>query len=40
MKKFYKVYVSGWPGAAALRAQLMEARDAETVREIVSEVRA
>jgi tRNA-dihydrouridine synthase len=36
MKKFYKVYVSGWPGAAALRAQIMTARDAQTVRMIVS----
>lgn len=37
MKKFYKVYVSGWDGAAHLRAKLMEAHDAETVRSIVAE---
>lgn len=37
MKKFYKVYVSGWPGAAHLRAQLMEQKSAEQVRAIVSE---
>jgi len=37
MKKFYKVYVSGWPGAAALRAEIMEARDAQAVRKIVTE---
>jgi tRNA-dihydrouridine synthase len=36
MKKFYKVYVSGWPGAAALRAQIMECRTPESVREIVN----
>ena len=37
MKKFYKVYVSGWPGAAHLRAQLMEQKSAQQVRTIVSE---
>ncbi|MCC6934273.1 MAG: tRNA-dihydrouridine synthase [Candidatus Yanofskybacteria bacterium] len=37
MKKFYKVYVSGWDGAAHLRARLMEARDPETVRAVVAE---
>ncbi len=37
MKKFYKVYVSGWPGAANLRAQLMEQKGAEQVRAIVTE---
>ena len=36
MKKFYKVYVSGWPGSAELRARLMEAREATTVRELVT----
>ena len=35
MKKFYKVYVSGWPGAAALRAQLMSVHDPEEVKTIV-----
>jgi len=32
MKKFYKVYASGWPGAAQLRATLMEVRTPEQVR--------
>jgi len=32
MKKFYKVYVSGWPGAAELRGRLMECRDAAAVK--------
>jgi tRNA-dihydrouridine synthase len=36
MKKFYKIYVSGWPGAATLRARIMEARDADSVRSMVS----
>ncbi len=35
MKKFYKVYVSGWPGAHDLRAALMDAREPEEVRHIV-----
>lgn len=37
MKKFYKVYASGWPGAAHLRAQLMEVKTAEQVRTLVGE---
>lgn len=37
MKKFYKVYVSGWPGAAHLRAQLMEQKNAKQVRATVTE---
>lgn len=32
MKKFYKVYVSGWPGAHDLRARLMECANATSVR--------
>lgn len=35
MKKHYKAYVNGFPGAAELRAQLMEAPDASTVAGIV-----
>lgn len=35
MRKFYKVYVSGWDGAKELRAQLMRAGNADQVREIV-----
>lgn len=34
MKKHYKAYVSGFDGAAELRAELMEARDAAEVREV------
>lgn len=35
MKKFYKVYASGWPGAANLRAKLMESKTAHETRLIV-----
>lgn len=35
MKKHYKAYVHGFPGAAELRAELMEAKDAREVEEIV-----
>lgn len=37
MKKFFKVYCSGWPGAAELRARLMECREPSAVRTIVQE---
>jgi len=40
MKKFFKVYVSGWDGAAQLRARLMETKNAEQVRKIVEGVNA
>jgi len=36
MKKFFKVYCSGWPGSADLRAQLMECRDATAVRNVIA----
>lgn len=36
MKKFFKVYCSGWPGSADLRAQLMESRDAAAVRTVIA----
>lgn len=36
MKKFFKAYVAGWPGAAHLRARLMECRDADGVRSVLS----
>ncbi len=36
MKKFYKVYVSGWDGAKELRTHLMNAKDEKQVEEIVS----
>ncbi|MDO8523962.1 MAG: tRNA-dihydrouridine synthase [bacterium] len=35
MKKHYKAYVSGFPGAAELRAELMEAEDAKAVADAV-----
>lgn len=34
LKKFFKVYVAGWPGSAELRAKLMEANTPDEVREI------
>lgn len=35
LKKFFKVYCSGWPGSAELRAKLMDCKDPATVRAIV-----
>jgi tRNA-dihydrouridine synthase len=35
LKKFFKIYVAGWPGAADLRAQLMDATSPEEVRQKV-----
>ena len=35
MKKFYKVYVSGWDGAKDLRIQLMNVKNEQQVREII-----
>lgn len=35
MKKHYKAYVNGFPGAASLRSALMEAKTVEEVEEIV-----
>jgi tRNA-dihydrouridine synthase len=37
LKRFYKIYVSGWDGAKDLRVKLMEARNAETVDTIIRE---
>ncbi len=34
MRKFFKVYVAGWPGAAALRARLMQTKSADEVRAV------
>ena len=36
LKKFFKIYVSGWPGAAELRAKLMDASTVAEVRSIVA----
>ena len=35
MKKFFKVYISGWDGANDLRIRMMAAKDREEVEEIV-----
>lgn len=35
MKKHYKAYVNGFPGAAELRAELMDASDAKGVEEVI-----
>lgn len=35
MKKHYKAYINGFPGAAELRAELMEAGDAKAVEEVI-----
>ena len=35
MKKHYKAYVNGFPGAAELRAELMEAGDVKAVEEVI-----
>ncbi len=35
MKKFYKVYISGWPGAAHLRAQLMGVKTPAQVYDVM-----
>jgi len=35
LKKFFKIYVSSWPGAAELRARLMEAGTPDEVRTII-----
>lgn len=37
MKKHYKAYVNGWPGAAELRGKLMESKSATEVTHIVDE---
>lgn len=36
MKKFFKVYISEWPGAADLRARLMECKTPEQVDAVLS----
>ena len=36
MKKHYKAYVNGWDGAKELRVKLMDARDANEVKSVVS----
>ncbi len=37
LKKFFKIYVNSWPGAAELRTELMEATTTDEVRRIIQE---
>jgi tRNA-dihydrouridine synthase len=39
LKRFFKIYVNGFEGAAALRAQLMETRDASAAIAAISDFR-
>ncbi|HUC19933.1 MAG TPA: tRNA-dihydrouridine synthase [Candidatus Polarisedimenticolaceae bacterium] len=36
LKRFFKIYVNGFPGAAELRAQLMDTKNAGEAREVMS----
>lgn len=36
LKKFFKIYINGWPGAADLRAHLMDATSPGEVRAIIA----
>ncbi|MBI9035673.1 MAG: tRNA-dihydrouridine synthase [Bacteroidales bacterium] len=38
LKRFYKIYAQGFPGAASLRAQLMECQSAADVKVIVNKI--
>jgi tRNA-dihydrouridine synthase len=40
LKKFFKIYVNGWPGAAELRSQLMNATTVSEVRKVIHTVTA
>ncbi|MFW5974732.1 MAG: tRNA dihydrouridine synthase [Bacteroidota bacterium] len=37
LRRFYKIYVQGFPGASALRASLMETRNAGEVKHVIRE---
>jgi tRNA-dihydrouridine synthase len=39
LKKFFKIYVHGWPGAAELRAELMATTSVDDVRRIISSTK-
>lgn len=39
LRRFYKIYVQGFPGASRLRASLMETQDGKEVNEVVEEFR-
>jgi len=36
MKKFYKVYIQGFPGARELRTEMMQCKDFDEVRNLLS----
>lgn len=36
LKKYFKIYVSGWPGAAELRSRLMDATSPDEVRSLLA----
>jgi tRNA-dihydrouridine synthase len=38
LKKFFKIYINNFPGAADLRAKLMTAKNTDTARQIIKEV--
>ncbi len=38
LKKFFKIYINGWPGAADLRAQLMDSSSPDEARTILAQV--
>jgi len=38
LKRFFKIYVHGWPGAAELRAQLMLTKTTDEAREILKQI--
>jgi len=37
LRRFFKIYVKGFPGASDLRAQLMEAESTDEIRELLNE---
>jgi len=37
MKKFFKIYISGFDGAKELRVKMMETRSVEEVKKVVGE---
>lgn len=39
LKKFFKLYINGWPGAAELRARLMDTRDPAEAQALIAAAR-
>ncbi|MCF8230897.1 MAG: tRNA-dihydrouridine synthase [Bacteroidales bacterium] len=39
LRRFYKIYVQGFPGASKLRASLMQTQNSEEVKEVIEEFR-